>query len=84
MCVRQFDFELCFGLIDVLCLDSLIRILVVMYSGIVHVNYIKDGFCFLKSYVYCMVVLHHLHQTVGRLVPKNALMLLRMSSGMSG
>ena len=40
-----------------------------MYSGIVHVNYIEDGFCFLESYVYCMVALHHLHQTGGRLDP---------------
>ena len=30
---------------------------------------IKDRVCFLKSYVYCMVGLHHLHQTGGRLVP---------------
>ena len=47
----------------------MIGILVVMYSGIVYVNYIEDGFCFLESYVYCMVALHHLHQTGGRLDP---------------
>ena len=40
-----------------------------MYRGIVHVNYIEDGFCILESYVYCMVALHHLHQTGGRLDP---------------
>ena len=62
----------------------MIGILVVMYSGIVYVNYIEDGFCFLESYVYCMVALHHLHQTGGRLDPYKCLMLLRMSSGMSG
>ena len=54
---------------DVLFLRSLIGILVAMYSGIVHVNYIEDGFCFLESYVYCMVALHHWHQTGGRLDP---------------
>ena len=63
LCARQFDFGLCFGLNDVWCLRQFDWILAVMYSGIVHVNHIKDGLCFLKSDVNCIVVFwHHLHQ----------------------
>ena len=40
-----------------------------LYSGIVRVNYIKDGLCLSKSYANCMAGLPHLHQTGDILVP---------------